>query len=537
MRSLEYLAAPAVFGDITTIVGTVTALCAALTAVSTVVVKLRTRRRRYRAQQLKASWNVSSEAADTGAFLSNRSAFDYEDVRLTVSCGAPGRQACQPVGLLPAESKHLWPSASVHEQIGSPQVDGESHDNQPHRVQVTFRTDAGYWHLGDKGVERVRSLVIWAERNRAETLRRYFGHRSAFRKGYSVAVTVEPFERTEELEHAFTHLAATGEPLRGFQVPDVVAGPHDWIGRVARERSVEPPLLDPAKLPEISPVARAALSRNGRMYAIPYVFDSVALIRNDALAGGPMPATFGDVVSAGVALQVGAPDDTGNAGDPYHMWPLFSSLGGSFFGLGDKRFEDIARWRESFVDAFVRLGKLGLDPRVGRAEALESFLEGKVPYLVCSSRALRAIKEKRLDVTVGAVPPAGERPARPLVSVYGLFIYENAPNLSAARELVASYLASPKAGQELNRYQQLVPVQEEAMSTVAEADPVLRPYVEQCRAGMVMPSYPEMREAWQLIGRTEYQILSGTGDAPEVASKAADEGWELLREAREAQAG
>ena len=41
-----------------------------------------------------------------------------------------------------------------------------------------------------------------------------------------------------------------------------------------------------------------------------------------------------------------------------------------------------------------------------------------------------------------------------------------------------------------------------------------------------------MRQAWQLIGRTEYQVLAREGDPREIAGAAADEGWELLREAR-----
>lgn len=552
VRSLDYAAAPAIFSDITTMVGTVTALVAACTAVSTLLLKLRSRRRRFRAEQLKASWNVGSAADTTGMFVHNPSPFQYEDVTLTVYCGAQGRQARQPLGLLPATSDHLWPSAAVHERIKSGDGrtavlgTGGSHDSKPHRVQVTFRTKAGYWSRDEQRVRRVRSLVIWAERTRAGTLRRYFGHRSAFHKSYPISVTVESFDRTEELEHAFTQLAATGEPPRGHEMPDVVAGPHDWIGRVVRDESVVELAPDPLLLRDVSPVARAALSRDGWLYAIPYVFDSVALIRNNALASGAMPTTFAEVVASGtealrvngvqdgaeVAVQVGEPDDKGNAGDPYHIWPLFSSLGGSFFGLRDKGFDDITIWRESFVDAFVRLGRLGLNPKLSRAEALELFLAGRAPYLVSSSRALAAIKDKGLDVTVSTVPAAGELPARPLVSAYGLFIYDGAPNLSAARDLVTSYLASPRAGLDLNRYQQLVPVQEEAMSAVAEADPVLAPYVEQCRNGMIMPSYPEMRHAWQLIGRTEYQVLAGDGDPREVAAAAADEGWELLREAR-----
>lgn len=72
------------------------------------------------------------------------------------------------------------------------------------------------------------------------------------------------------------------------------------------------------------------------------------------------------------------------------------------------------------------------------------------------------------------------------------------------------------------------------MSRIAQRDGALAPYVEQCRTGLVMPSWPEMREAWKLIGRTEYRVLAGDGDPRRLAEEAAVERWELLREAREA---
>ena len=58
--------------------------------------------------------------------------------------------------------------------------------------------------------------------------------------------------------------------------------------------------------------------------------------------------------------------------------------------------------------------------------------------------------------------------------------------------------------------------------------------VAQCRSGLIMPSYPEMRDAWTLLGMTEYQILAGEGGPPEdVAARAADEGWRMLAAVRD----
>lgn len=561
MRSLDHAAGVPFFSDVGAIASTVVAVCAAITAVTALVRTVRSSRRKGRAKGLKIGWQAQSGPDSTGALVYNESKGTFQQLVLTVSCGIRGRTARKDIALLKAGDEHVWPSEDVHRSPAAPEV-GDAHDTAPHKVQITFRDGKGYWSRDEAQIERVRSLVIWAEKTRAETLARHFGRRSPFRRTYAVSVTVEPFERTEALENAFTSLAATGRPPRGHQIPDVVAGPHDWIGRVVQEELVLEPPFDRDGLARVSPLAVEALSSNDRLYGIPYVFDSVALIRNDALAGrGPMPATVEELVRAGtealevngvadgvpLALQVGAPDANGDAGDPYHMWPLFSSAGGSFFGMrqeteaGGARFDDLPSWRDSFVDAFVQLAGLGangvLRPDLGRNEALSLFLDGRAPFLVCSSRALASIRTRRLEVTVGGVPRFGSLPAVPMVSVYGFFINRNAPNLPAARDLVTTYLSQPDAGQHLNELQQLVPVQEEAMSVVAEGDPMLRPYVEQCRNGVIMPSWSEMRAAWQLLGRTEYRVLAGDGDPRAVAGAAADAGWELLARAREPGSG
>lgn len=521
------------------------------------------RRRRARAQLLKTGWQGAS-GGEGGAVVYNESPVDFKDIVLTVACAQSSREARQDVGLLRAKTDRLLPAGVLHQAMTSGgdgsagDVFDAAHLAYPHEVHATFADGKSYWHRDNsQQVMKIRDLTIWAEATRAQTLRTYFGRRSPFQKSFALRVHVESFERTEQLEAAFTTLAAGGRAPDGVKVPDLVVGPHDWIGRIATEDSVLEPPPSLGRLRAVSPNALAALSRNGRLYAVPYVSDSVALIRNDALASGPMPSTLGDVLESGrrllaergirdgaaLALQVGAPDPAGNAGDPYHLWPLFSSLGGSFFGRRggpDAGFDEPEQWRPSFVEAFVELSRLGtgddgsgtLRPEVSRSRSLEMFLDGRAPYLLSSSRALKAIRQKGLQVTVAPVPRLGDRPAVPMVSVYGFFIYRGAPHLPAARDLLTTYMQRPSAGLDLQKIQQLVPVQSEAMAAVAASDPVLAAYVTQCRDGMVMPSYPEMRDAWRLLGQTEYDVLAGIGDPRERAGRAADEGWRMLEAAR-----
>jgi arabinogalactan oligomer / maltooligosaccharide transport system substrate-binding protein len=542
--------------------GAVAGLVAAVSTISGAIWAVLSKRRAAAARLVQADWG----AADPGVVVLNESGTSFRRAVVTVTCGEHER-AQKYVGFVEARKSSLvWSSGQVHRSIdawaGAPQESRASnHDDQVHDVEVTFSYRKKFWHSSDGSVERVRSLVIWAEGTRAATLERFFGHRSAFHRTYPISVEVQPFDRTEELEHAFTQLARTDEPPSGRAVPDIVVGPHDWIGRVTGEGSVAQPPFS-SELSRFDPKARAALSRHGRLYALPYVFDSVALIRNDTLAGpGDLPRDIDEVIKSGqdalgaagglpLALQVGEPNQRGDAGDPYHLWPLFTSAGGSFFGLRAAAeesgvppvaaFADQESWRAGFIEAFTHIARLGvgrggsgvLRPDIGRDEALQAFRRGEAPYLICSSRALKSIREQGMKVTVGAVPPLGPHDAQPLVSVYGFYIYRVAPNQSAARDLLASYVSNPQAGLDLNRIQPLVPVQRKAMTQLAGQDPQLRPYIDRCRVGMIMPSYPEMRDAWQLLGMTEYRVLAGDGDPAQIAADAADRGWQLLARAR-----
>ncbi|NUR26637.1 MAG: extracellular solute-binding protein [Catenulispora sp.] len=548
-----------------TIAGTVISVAAVGSLAAGLTGKALRRRRTARAHLLKTGWQAHAEVDKTGALIYNESSTDFKDVVLTVACVLHQYEARQDIGLLRAKQDRVWPTPLLHEILGSMSDTGASdpvdlaHHASPHTVQATFTDGRGYWFRSDGRIERVKTLVLWAEKTRASTLQKYFGPRSPFTKQYSVKVTVYPFDRIEELERAFTELVRTGRTSGDAPVPDIIVGPHDWIGRVAREDSVLEPPAGTQRMRSVAPSAVRALSRGRRLYAVPYVFDTVALIRNNALTGRtqPMPESAEEAIRLGrealaakgiqdgipFALQIGAPNASGDAGDPYHMWPLFSSAGGSFFGLRhdhEDGFADPDDWRPGFTEAFVELARLGqgangdraLDPALSRAEALAAFLAGRAPYFQCSSRALASIRERGMDVTVAPAPRLGAGRPEPMVSVYGFFIYRGAPNLPAARDLLTAYVQTASAGLDLQRHQQLVPVQEEAMTAVAAGDPVLRPYVEQVRTGFVMPSYPEMREAWRLLGRTEYDVLVGGEDPREVAERVADRGWELLRDVR-----
>ncbi|GIG56854.1 hypothetical protein Lfu02_12260 [Longispora fulva] len=512
-------------------------------------------KRLERARLVAASWgnDVPSRGDVTdefGALIHNGTDSVVRYAHVTVEHrGAPRWVAKQGWGVLSPGSSTKWAARKVYRVAhGDLPVDepGPEIWERPsaYDVEVTFVDNEGFWLNGRTGVRELPSnLVLWSEATRAAALRRHI--EDGFSPDYGVRVSYVEFATIEDLQVGFDALGADPDASPRERVPDVLVGPHDWLGRVVHQEGVQRVWLTESQRQSFHPKALAALTRQGRLMGIPYAFDSVALIRNRQLTGhGPGPATmaelFGDgeaLVASGVAeyplaLQVG------DSGDPYHLWPLFSSVGGTFFGLrADGRFDPPETWRPGFRRAFEEIAALGaggrgvLRPEVGRPEALAMFLAGRAPYLVCSSRALTSIIAAEMDVDVAPVPPLGDLPAVPMVSVYGFFIHAHGENRRIAEDLVTHYLARTDTGERLVEIQPRPPVQLDAIRRVAANDELVAPYITQCENGLVMPAYPRMRELWDVLGRAQRAVIGGADPAP-VAERAADEGWELLRDVR-----
>ncbi|HET6261693.1 MAG TPA: extracellular solute-binding protein, partial [Chloroflexia bacterium] len=75
--------------------------------------------------------------------------------------------------------------------------------------------------------------------------------------------------------------------------PDIIVGAHDWLGELVTNGLVEP--LDLAdKVNNLDPVAVQAFTYEGKLYALPYGLEAIALLYNKDLVPTP-PATWEEV--------------------------------------------------------------------------------------------------------------------------------------------------------------------------------------------------------------------------------------------------
>src|SRR5215212_7467635 len=178
------------------------------------------------------------------------------------------------------------------------------------------------------GANSGATLLIWADQKRAAAI-------EPLAKQWATdnGVTVKVESIASDIIPKFKTASQAGNP------PDVVVWAHDVIGDLVQNGAIEPVqgMSDTSAFDEL---AIKGMTFGGKLYGVPYSVENIALIRNTDLAP-EAPATMDDLIKAGqqlvtdkkatevMALQVG------QKGDAYHIYPVFTSGGGSFFGLTD----------------------------------------------------------------------------------------------------------------------------------------------------------------------------------------------------------
>jgi maltose-binding protein MalE len=268
--------------------------------------------------------------------------------------------------------------------------------------------------------------------------------------------------------------------------------------------------------------------------------DTVALIRNTDLAPDP-PLTLDElIVTAETLREAGQVTDllavrVGEEGDPFQIWPLFTSAGGYVFGYTDGHFNssDIGLATPECIAAFERLRALGergagiLRRSIGRVEAFELFSSRRSAFLITSSDGILCARQAAIPFAVTAVPPfIGGSPAIAFSLVHGLLMAKHGVNKAIAHDLFADYLTQPRIMESLSKGI-VCPV---SVRTIATTDPGLRQYQQLCKSSMPMPTFPQMEQIWRIVGRAQASVIAGASPrkaaehaATEVAARFAED--------------
>ena len=307
--------------------------------------------------------------------------------------------------------------------------------------------------------------------------------------------------------------------------PDIIVGPHDWVGELAANGLVVPLSLRRATKAQFPTYALDAFSYGTavkRLFGTPFALENVGLIVNTGLA--KVPTTFADFQRQALAFKrkrsgniaVAVPQGAG--GDAYHMYPFFSGLGGYVFGknrVGNFDVSDIGLASPRFlrnaatIDTWNRSGFIS--SKIDYGTAKDAFLKGKAAFWITGPWESKTLKESKLKFRIVQVP-RNKFQSVPFLGVQGYMVTKFAAEHgveSLAKDLVANYMSTANAQAALAGANGRYPANTTAGKQVK--DSVLLQFGRAGAGGVPMPNIPQMASVWSELGGAWVKSTRGSG--------------------------
>lgn len=356
-------------------------------------------------------------------------------------------------------------------------------------------------------------LVIWTDELKAPAVRPI-----AEQFGEDNGISVEVQVISTNLQSQFVTANAAGNG------PDVFLGAHDWIGNLVQNGAIEPLQITAADLGGYAPIAVKATTYDGKLYALPYGVEALALYRNTEFAP-TAPATLDQAFQVGQAAKDAGKVESafnlqvGDNGDAYHMEPIYTSMGGYLFGTlpnGDYNPQDLGVGKPGSLAAAQKIYSLGekgsgiLRRSINADNSIALFAAGKAAFLVSGPWALTDIKKGGIKYAIQPIPGfAGQKPAQPFAGVQGIYIASKAKNPAFAQEFVTTAMNTPESMQAMYEGTLLPPAMTSVQQTAAAADPNVGIFAQAAAGGAPMPAIPAMSAVWEPLGKAYAAIVGG----------------------------
>jgi arabinogalactan oligomer/maltooligosaccharide transport system substrate-binding protein len=309
------------------------------------------------------------------------------------------------------------------------------------------------------------------------------------------------------------------------QGPDIIGAPHDVLGQLVANGAVAPIELG-ERTEDFLDVAIAALTYGGVVYGVPYGIENVVLLRNNDLVS-ETPATFDELIAqgqelvdAGTAQYPVLINQSPEAGDPYHVYPIQTSFGAEVFARNDDGYTSELTMGgaegQRFAEYLQKLGELGvLNTALTADIAKEAFINGESPYIISGPWNVADIRAAGVNISALPVPSAGGGQSRPFVGVQAFYVNPQSGNTLPAQDFLTNYLTTPEAQLALFESAGRPPALREAVDQIQD-DEVLSSFAEISESGLPMPAIPEMGSVWSYWGTTENGIVDGQGTPDEL---------------------
>lgn len=337
-------------------------------------------------------------------------------------------------------------------------------------------------------------LIVWCDETRAPALQ---AAAKDFTEVYNILVEVVevPFNDIR------SKLVVTGPTGEG---PDVIIGPHDWIGELVFSGLLEPILLPADLLAQFDPASLEAFSWGGQLYGLPYATECVALIYNKDLVP-EVPATFEELVKLAKVLTDPGKGQYGfliQQPDPYHNFPLQSAYGGYVFGAtpqGTLDPCDIGLDSEGAIKGAKLLDRLVKEgiffAGVDYQTVTGLFNEGLLAMFIGGPWTLPGIQAAGINYGVAKIPPIEGNTPRPFIGVQGFMVSAFSKNKLLANLFLKDFLATKEIMLLIYERGQRPPAYLPALQELAD-NPDIQAFAASAVDGIPMPKIPEMASVW-----------------------------------------
>lgn len=297
------------------------------------------------------------------------------------------------------------------------------------------------------------------------------------------------------------------------QGPDLLIGPHDWVGLLQTADLLSPIPSDIISAEDLSfyPIAKEAVTFGGQIYSAPMMMECVVLARNTDLCP-TKPESLEQLVSEAVACQEKNPGVGGfgyQLENLYFSWPFLAGHGADFLAPLKAPTLDVDALQFDTPEAvagcdwIADLGdrKYKLVPRdMNNDVAVELFLKGRQGMILCGPWNMGAIRSSGVPYALDPLPPGPVKASSPFVGVTGVMIGRHSAEKKGVKEVVA-YLASPEVTAELCQSAARAPTRIETATALKGlvSDPVvakdLALFATAAQSGTPMPNHPAMSAA------------------------------------------
>lgn len=350
-------------------------------------------------------------------------------------------------------------------------------------------------------------VVLWTsfEGEELATLRSAVGE-FAGSSGHKVTVLQVPFA-------TFQQKMLIAGPAR--QGPDLLIGPHDWIGqlRTADLLAPAPSELISAGDPSFYDIAKRCVSFDGAIYSVPLMMECVVLARNTSLCP-ESPKTLDQMVEQARACAERNPEILGFAYEMknyYFTGAFMAGFGADFLApfagqqldLDSLNFatpEGIAG--ATWIADLAKGHKYDLVPLdMTNNTAVELFLKGRLGMILCGPWNLGAIRSSGTPYVLEQLPDGPVKACSPFVGVTGVMLSRFSTEKKGVKELMA-FLSSPEITARLCQSAARAPARKETaeklkqMVTDPEVARDLELFSRAAQNGTPMPNHPAVGAAF-----------------------------------------